>query len=83
VNPYTYPAVGGSFNISAGEFLNIATFNPAVWDIAHLPSIGAGIRENEVFNYYRSIMDDRIPPANPPIWVLEDGDEHPQLLQID
>jgi hypothetical protein len=83
MNPYSYPAVGGSLNIALAEFSNFATFDSPEWDIAHIPSTGDGIRKNEVFNYYRSIMDGRIPPANSPIWVLEDGDDHPTLLQVD
>lgn len=82
--PYVYRSVSDSLEISMADFydINIFTVPNNVWNIAHLPSTGSSIRENEVFNYYRAVMDNRIPPVNSPIWVLEAGDQHPKLLQI-
>lgn len=72
---FTFIKSYGPAGMPAASFANPANFSA-------LNMAYPGYLEENVIEYHKSLMYKRAPAMAIPIWVMEDGDDHPKLLQV-
>lgn len=79
-NFYKGFAPGGLNPLDFGDSINFGGFDLAVTNYS---SPGLSTEQERLYEYYKSLMYERLPTLTPPIWELEEGESHPRLLQLD
>ncbi|MBC7714315.1 MAG: hypothetical protein H7177_13305 [Rhizobacter sp.] len=72
---------------NAGAFFNPATFiyGGSAWDMGYLnhTNPALSIRESDIMDYFKADMYGNVVPSNVPVWMIEEGEKYPSLVQLD
>lgn len=68
--------------MSLADFGNISLFSN--YNIAYTDTVNPAnsTKQIELIEYYKAMMDKRVPILTPPVWELETGDGYPRLVQL-